>query len=61
MDNIQEHILAELELQWCNRMTELVQYNMIEDSNALFSEFVVDGMEPFEHEWLFVTYYKAIQ
>lgn len=61
MENIQEQILAELELQWCNRMTELVQYNMIEDSNALFSEFVVDGMEPFEHEWLFVTYYKAMQ
>ena len=50
MNIIQEQILTELESQWCNRMTELVQYNMIEDSDALFSEFVVDGMEPFEQE-----------
>jgi hypothetical protein len=61
MNIIQEQILTELESQWCNRMTELVQYNMIEDSDALFSEYVVDGMEPFEQEWVFMTYYKSIQ
>jgi len=55
-----ENILCEVEVHWCDRMTELVQQNMIGDADALFSEFVVDGKEPFEHEWIFLSYHGAI-
>jgi hypothetical protein len=55
-----EEILANVEVHWCDRMTELVQQNMINDADALFSEFVLDGKEPFDQEWIFVSYYKSI-
>jgi hypothetical protein len=60
MNITREEILSEVEVYWCDRMTELVQQNTIGDADALFSEFVVDGKEPFDSKWVFVSYHKAI-
>lgn len=43
----QEQLLMNLEAFWCQRMTELHEYGMIEDASALFSEFVLDSEDPF--------------
>lgn len=61
MINSREQILTELEVYWCDRMTELVHQNRINDADSVFSEFVVDGKEPFEQEWIFIPHHKAIQ
>jgi hypothetical protein len=54
MNTPQELIISELEQQWCNRMTILVDEDRISDADSLFSEYVIDGEEP--DEWLFIQY-----
>lgn len=53
--SIREQNLVEIECNWCEQMTSLVEQNRIQDADALFSEFVVDDVDPFELEWLFIT------
>jgi hypothetical protein len=56
MNTSQELIISELEQQWCNRMTILVDEDRISDADSLFSEYVIDGEEP--DEWLFIQYHS---
>lgn len=48
--------IDEIEYQWCEQMTTLVEENRIQDADALFSEFVVDEVDPQDVEWLFIDY-----
>lgn len=52
---IREQNLVEIECHWCEQMTSLVEQNRIQDADALFSEFVVNEIDPFELEWLFIV------
>lgn len=52
--NFKEKVLTDIEAMWCDRMTTLVNDNQIWDADALYQEFVVDGQEPFDSEWVFV-------
>ena len=45
-------IITSIEDFYCSRMTELVDENKLDDSNAIFNEFIVDEKEPVE--WLFL-------
>lgn len=48
--------IDEIEYQWCGQMTLLVEENRIEDADALYSEFVVDEVDPNDVEWLFIKF-----
>lgn len=48
----QKQQIDNLEAYWSERMCELVTDDRIDDSDALFLEFVVDGEEP--SEWVFL-------
>jgi hypothetical protein len=48
----------ELEAYWNNRMCELVTEDRLDDSDALYLEFVVDGEEP--EEYLFMEYLNGV-
>jgi hypothetical protein len=52
MNTSQGLIISELEQQWCNRMTILVDEDRIGDADSLFSEYVIDGEEP--DDWIFI-------
>ena len=39
-------LMTEIEAYWNNRMCELVTEDRLDDSDALYLEFVVDGEEP---------------
>jgi hypothetical protein len=39
-------VVDEIEAYWNNRMCQLVSENRLDDSDALYLEFVVDGEEP---------------
>lgn len=43
---------------YCKRMGELVDLCRFNDSDAIFSEFVVNGQEP--EEWFFATYLSDV-
>jgi hypothetical protein len=45
-------IITTIENFYCDRMTELVNEERFDDSNAIFEEFVVNEEEPVE--WLFL-------
>lgn len=51
-DKMRETIIIELDAYWSNRMTELVDEDRIEDADALYYEYVVDGEQP--HHWIFI-------
>lgn len=38
--------LIEIEGFWCQRMTQLTEENRLDDANALYTEFIVDGQDP---------------
>lgn len=40
--------LIEVESYWCQKMTQLIEENRVQDANSLFSEFVVDEEDPIE-------------
>jgi hypothetical protein len=45
-------IITAIENFYCDRMTELVDEERFDDSNAIFEEFIVNEEEPVE--WLFL-------
>jgi hypothetical protein len=45
-------IITSIENYYCDRMTELVDQERFDDSNAIFEEFVVNEEEP--ANWLFL-------
>ena len=45
-------IITSIENYYCDRMTELVDQERFDDSNAIFEEFVVNEEEPVN--WLFL-------
>jgi hypothetical protein len=47
-----EYIIIEVEAFWNHRMCELVTEDRLDDADALYLEYCVDGEEP-EH-WLFL-------
>ena len=58
MNDIKEDCIIELEAYWNNRMCELVTEDRLDDSDALYSEFVVNGEEP--EEYLFMEYLNGV-
>ena len=53
-----EQMMCEIEAYWNNRMCELVTEDRLDDSDALYLEFVVDGEEP--EEYFFVEYLNGV-
>jgi hypothetical protein len=53
-----EQMMCEIEAYWNNRMCELVTEDRLDDSDALYLEFVVDGEEP--EEYLFMEYLNGV-
>jgi hypothetical protein len=53
-----EQMMCELEAYWNNRMCELVTEDRLDDSDALYLEFVVDGQEP--EEYMFMEYLNGV-
>ena len=58
MTNIHQQILIEIESHWNNRMCDLVNNERYDDADAVYSEFVLDSVEP--DEWMFVEDLNAI-
>jgi hypothetical protein len=50
--------ITAIEEFYCTRMIDLVDENRIDDSNAIFEEFIVDEEEPVE--WLFMNYISDV-
>jgi hypothetical protein len=59
MTNIHQQILIEIESHWNNRMCDLVNNERYDDADAVYSEFVLDSVEP--DEWMFVEDLNAIR
>jgi|DEB0MinimDraft_10_1074344.scaffolds.fasta_scaffold232241_1 hypothetical protein len=53
-----EQQIIDLEAYWSGQMCVLVSDDRIDDSDALYQEFVVDGEEP--SEWIFLEYVNDI-
>jgi hypothetical protein len=53
-----EQMMCELEAYWNNRMCELVTEDRLDDADALYLEFVVDGQEP--EEYMFMEYLNGV-
>jgi hypothetical protein len=53
-----EQMMCEIEAYWNNRMCELVSEDRLDDSDALYLEFVVDGEEP--EEYMFMEYLNGV-
>jgi hypothetical protein len=51
-------LMTEIEAYWNNRMCELVTEDRLDDSDALYLEFVVDGEEP--EEYMFLEYLNGV-
>jgi len=59
MTNLHQQILIEIESHWNNRMCDLVNNERYDDADAVYSEFVLDSVEP--DEWMFVEDLNAIR
>jgi hypothetical protein len=53
-----EQMMCEIEAYWNNRMCELVTEDRLDDADALYLEFVVDGEEP--EEYMFLEYLNGV-
>jgi len=53
-----EQMMCELEAYWNNRMCELVTEDRLDDADALYLEFVVDGEEP--EQYMFLEYLNGV-
>jgi hypothetical protein len=51
-------LMSEIEAYWNNRMCQLVTEDRLDDSDALYLEFVVDGEEP--EEYMFMEYLNGV-
>ena len=58
MNQIQRSNIIEMEAFWNNRMCELVSEDRLDDSDAVYLEFVVDGEEP--DEFIFLEYLNGV-
>jgi len=58
MNQTKRNIIIELEAFWNNRMCQLVSEDRLDDSDALYLEYVVDGEEP--NNWLFLENLSGI-
>lgn len=58
MNQTKRDCIIEIEAFWNNRMCELVTEDRLDDSDALYLEFVVDGEEP--NDWMFVEYLNGV-
>lgn len=48
-----DEILTKIEMYWCDRMSYLVDKDLIDYADALYSEYVVDEKEP--DDWFFFS------
>ena len=53
-----EQMFCEIEAYWNNRMCELATEDRLDDADALYLEFVVDGEEP--EEYMFLEYLNGV-
>jgi len=53
-----EQMMCEIEAYWNNRMCELVTEDRLNDADALYLEFVVDGEEP--EQYMFMEYLNGV-
>ena len=53
-----DSIITAIEEFYCTRMIDLVDENRIDDSNAVFGEFIVDGEDPVE--WMFMNHISDV-
>ena len=53
-----QQMICEIEAYWNNRMCELVTEDRLDDADALYLEFVVDGEEP--EEYMFLEYLNGV-
>ena len=51
-------MMCEIEAYWNNRMCQLVSEDRLDDADALYLEFVVDGEEP--EEYMFLEYLNGV-
>ena len=51
MNNLHRQILIEIEDHWNHQMCYLVDKDRLDDADALYAEFVIDGKEP--EDWVF--------
>jgi len=58
MTNLQRQILVEIEDHWNHQMCYLVDKDRLDDADALYLEFVVDGKEP--DQWMFLEDLDAV-
>jgi len=58
MTNLHRQILVEIENHWNHQMCYLFDKDRLDDADALYLEFVVDGQEP--DDWMFVEDLDAV-
>lgn len=58
MTNLHRQILVEIENHWNHQMCYLVDNDRLDDADALYLEFVVDGQGP--DDWMFVEDLDAV-
>jgi hypothetical protein len=54
IENIRELAIENIEENFKDRITHLVNNDRVEDADSIFYEFVVDGEEP--EEWTFMEF-----
>ena len=54
IENIRELAIDDIEENFKERITYLVENDRVEDADSIFYEFVVDGEEP--EEWTFMEF-----
>lgn len=50
----QKQTLKEIEHYFCERMISLMDLGFLEESDSLYSEFIVDDKEPTFKDWIFI-------
>ena len=50
----QKQTLKEIEQYFCERMIELMDLGLIEESDSLYAEFIVNDKEPTSKDWVFM-------
>ena len=59
MKKSHEKTLIHIESYFCNRMVELMDQGLLDECDSLFEEFIVDGKEPEDDEWVFLPKEKT--
>jgi len=58
MNNMNKNNIIEIESFWNNRICELLTEDRLDDFDALYLEYVVDGQSP--DEFLFLEYLNGV-